>query len=113
MHAAAPRSRDWRPCHTRSLLDDDLPLPPRMRDADGIIGSGFREGDRLRLALLQRPGIPVALLKRGCRVLDVTDIGEGDHGPGLNPSTGGAIRILDVVVADLDRIAPVRDRPRR
>src|SRR5215472_17928481 len=107
---AAQRSRYWRPCRPRSLLDDDLPIHPRMRGADVIIGAGLREGDRLRLALLQCAGIPVALLKRGCRVLDVTDIGEGDRGPSLNPSAGRAIRILDVVVADLDRIDAVRDR---
>src|SRR6516162_10454636 len=94
------------------LLDDDLAVHPRMRRADVIIVARLVEGDRLRLAFRQRAGVPIALLKRRRRVGEIADIGEGYRGPCLDPGTAGPIGIFDVVVADLDRVDAVRDRPR-
>src|SRR5262249_43283419 len=58
-------------------------------------------------------GIPFALLEARWGVRDITDIGERHGGPRLDPGAGRPISILDVVVAYLDRVGPVRDRPRR
>src|SRR6516165_6032034 len=96
-----------------SLFDDDLPVHPRMRRADVVVAAGLGEGDGLRLALLQHAGIPVALLKRRRRVLDVTDIGEGDCGAGLHPNAGRSVGILDIVRTDIDRVDPLGDRSGR
>src|SRR5260370_2638741 len=41
------------------LFDDDLPVHPRGRRADIIVGAGIREGDGLRLALLPSARIPI------------------------------------------------------
>src|ERR1700719_517083 len=76
-----------------------------MRCTYVVVGAGLREGDGLRLPLLQCAGIPFALFERRCRVLDITDIGEGHRGSRLYPGAAGPIGVFDVVVADLDRVA--------
>src|SRR6202040_3749684 len=96
-----------------SLLDYDLPIHPRVRCADVEVCPRFGEGDGLRFPLIEWAGIPIAdfaLVERGRRVRNVPDIGEGHRCPGLDPSAGRPIGILDIVVANLDLVDPVRDR---
>ena len=49
------------------LLDDHLPVHPRVRRADVIVVARLVEGDRLRLPLLQYAGVPVALFESSRR----------------------------------------------
>src|SRR5271157_1381052 len=96
-----------------SLLDNDLPVHPRVRRADVEVRAGLFEGDRLRFALVQNAGIPVAdlaFIERRGRVRNVADIGEGQRRARLDPSTGRPIGIFDIVVADLDVVHPLGDR---
>jgi hypothetical protein len=84
-----------------------------VRCADVEVCPRLGEGDGLRFPLIERAGIPIAdfaLVERGRRVWNVSDIGEGHGCPGLDPSAGRPIGILDIVVADLDLVDPVRDR---
>ena len=53
------------------LLDDDLALHPRVRRAGVIIGARLREGDGLRLALVQYASVPFPLFANSRRVLDI------------------------------------------
>ena len=60
----------------------DLPVHPRMRRADVEVVPGLREGERLRLALLQHARIPFAdlsPLERSGGMRGITDIGEGQR----------------------------------
>src|SRR6267378_1985528 len=84
-----------------------------MRRADVVEAAGLREGEGLRLTLLQYAGVPAALLECRRRVRGITDIGEGHRGPCLDPGAARPIGVLDVVVADLDRVDPGRYRPGR
>src|SRR5580693_6610217 len=86
-----------------SLLDNDLPVHPRVRRADVEVGAGLFEGDRLRFALGQSAGIPVAdlaFVERRRRVRKVADIGEGQRRARLDPNTGRPIGIFRIVVGD-------------
>src|ERR1700730_6940423 len=83
---------------------------------DVVEAAGLREGDGLRLPFLQYTGIPFpyfALFKRCRRVRDIADVCEGHRCPRLDPSAARKIAILDIVIADLDRVDAGRDWSRR
>jgi len=99
-----------------SLLDDDLPVHPGMRCADVEVITGLREGERLRLALLQYARIPFAdlpPLEGGSGMRGITDIGEGQRRAGFDLGTTREKDILHIVGADLDLVDVISERAGR
>lgn len=96
-----------------SLLDDNLPVHPRVRRTDVIVAARLREGDGLRLALLQYAGIPFGRFLLRCGVGDIADIREGYACSRLDPRAPRPIPVLLVAVADLYYVGPLRDRSGR
>src|SRR5882724_5197171 len=95
-----------------ALLDDNLPVHPRVWCTDVVLDTRLVEGDGLCLARGQNSGIPtpdLAVFKRRRRVRRVADIGEGHRGPRLDSGASRKVGILDVVVADLDRVDALSD----
>src|SRR5262245_32316922 len=87
-----------------------------MRCADVEVITGLREGERLRLALLQYAGIPFADLRpleRGSGMRGITDIGEGQRRAGLDLGASREKDIFHIVGADLDLVDVISERAGR
>src|ERR1700730_7526294 len=98
------------------LLDNDLPVHPRVWRADVIVVAWFVEGYRLRLARVQHPGIPTAdpaVFKGGCGVRRVADILKSHRGPCFHAGAPRSIGIFDVEVADFDGVDTLGNRSGR
>src|SRR5712691_5671846 len=92
------------------LLHNDLPVLPRMRQADVVVVARLRKCDGRRAALHQHAGVPLASLHRRRRVREIADVGEGHRGPRLDANASRREAVFDVARPDLDRVDARDDR---
>src|SRR2546426_9635584 len=112
--ATTPAMRDGRrrARPARSLLHNDLAVLPGGWQTDIEVVTRLIEGDGLRAAFDQHPGVPLAPFHRRRRVWQIADVGEGHGGARLDPNARRPEAVLHVVGAHPDRVGVRDDRSR-
>src|SRR2546426_7913092 len=95
---------------SRSLLHNDLAVLPGVWQTDIEVVTRLVEGDGLRAAFDQYPGVPLAPFHRRRGVWQITDVGEGHRGACLDPNARRPEAVLHVVGAHADSVGVRDDR---